>query len=85
MEVNTMRLIALLLTDGNIRNNSRSWKLNYSGRSLVLHEIFKTAIINLGKDRFYETIDKKGINITECTSKKLAQYLLSICGNFRTK
>ena len=80
------KLIGLLLTDGCVRFESRTYRIVYAGKSEELHKIFRFLIHELFHlDKFYERTDNKGVKITVYSSKKTGEYLVNLCNTFITK
>lgn len=84
--INLSKLLGLLLTDGSVKHESRTYRIVYAGSSEELHKEFKKLVQKLFQiETFYERRDTKGIKITTYSSVNAGKFLVKTCNTFRTK
>lgn len=81
-------LVGLLLTDGSVSKRKTTWTIELTGKSRMLHEIFKEKVRKLfGRELFTESKDKRDSELmkTKFSSFKVAKLLFEFTPTFRTK
>ncbi|MBI2542668.1 MAG: hypothetical protein HYW24_00560 [Candidatus Aenigmarchaeota archaeon] len=79
-------LVGLLLTDGSVTFNSRSWRIVFSGKSEELRELFKQKMkLLFSIEKFSEWTDEFGVKSLQVRQKQAASQLLRLVPTFRTK
>jgi len=74
-------LIGMIITDGSISRKGSSWKIEFTGKSEILHQMFRDLVRKIFKiHNFTETVDSRfpEIKRTMFTSKKVGEILHAI-------